>query len=433
MKIAYLDCFSGISGDMFLSALVDAGLSPDILIQELRRLGINDEWDIQCTKVMKGVIQATALKVILTSADLEYPENQYRHEEKHPTHSEGVGGHDHITIGEPVPQQEHGHHHRGLKEIRTIIETSGLPDPVQRTSLAIFTRLAEAEAQVHGKPIDEVHFHEVGAVDSILDIVGAAIGLQQLGIERLYCSPLPLGSGQVKTQHGLLPVPAPATLILLGQAKARLVPSPAQVELVTPTGAAILATLATFEQPQMTLSEVGTGAGQRNLPWPNILRLMIGESEESYQHPLTLLETNIDDMNPQIFSHVMDKLFSAGALDVFFTPIQMKKNRPAIKVSVLARRIDEPQMARILLRETSTLGVRTLPVERYEAERRFSTVETAYGPVRIKWKILTGEEAQAAPEYEDCVKLADKSHTPLWEVYKSALAAAEQAVLPGKN
>src|SRR5450759_2354310 len=240
MKIAYCDCFSGISGDMFLSALLDAGLPQERLIADLGRLGFSDEWELQVQKTITGPIQASMVTVVLKE-------------------------HDH----------EHEHHHRNLADINDLIESSGLPSKVRQTSLAVFKNLAEAEAQVHGTTIEEIHFHEVGAVDSIIDIVGAAVGLDYFGVERLYASALPLGSGQVNSQHGILPLPAPATLRLLEMAQARVVATPAQVELVTPTGAAILATLATFEQPSMVIHKTGTGAGQRNLPWPNIFRIIL--------------------------------------------------------------------------------------------------------------------------------------------------------------
>jgi uncharacterized protein (TIGR00299 family) protein len=295
---------------------------------------------------------------------------------------------------------------------------------VQRTSLAIFQHLAEAEAQVHGTSIEEIHFHEVGAVDSIIDIVGAAVGLDYFEVDRLYSSALPLGSGQVQSQHGILPLPAPATLRLLEMAQAKIVPSPARTELVTPTGAAILATLATFEQPAMMIRKIGTGAGQRDLPWPNIFRLILGETDEAAHLPMVVIETNIDDMNPQIFGQVMSRLFAAGALDVYFTPIQMKKNRPGTMMSVIARRVDEAVLAQLILRETTTFGVRIHAISRVEAERAMQAVQTEYGEVGVKVKILDGIRVQAAPEYEDCARLAGQHDVPILTVYQSALSAA---------
>jgi uncharacterized protein (TIGR00299 family) protein len=330
--------------------------------------------------------------------------------------------HDHGHDHEP-----HGHRHLG--DITALIEASGLPEEVVRLSTGVFRRLAEAEARVHGSTIEEVHFHEVGAVDSILDIVGAAVGLHYFKVEQVYASALPWTSGQVQTQHGTLPLPAPATLELLTLAHAPVLPSPAAVELVTPTGAALLACLAKFEQPAMTLGSVGVGAGRRELPWPNVLRLILGEANggtpgETYVE----IETNIDDMNPQFFGHVMGRLLDAGALDVYFTPIMMKKNRPATRLSVIARREDEQKLCDLLLRETSTLGVRVKPVRRHEAERRFVSVPTRFGEIQVKLKILGGQVVQASPEYEDCAALARAHDLPVAQIYNEALLAANKLI-----
>jgi len=319
-------------------------------------------------------------------------------------------------------------HHRHPQDIHDMIQGSGLSEKICKTSYAIFDLLAEAEAKVHGTTIEHVHFHEVGAVDSILDIVGAAVGLDALGIERLYSSALPLGSGEVNTQHGILPVPAPATLQLMKMANAKVVGTNASIELVTPTGAAILAALSTFEQPSMVLRNVGIGAGKRELPWPNILRILIGESEENSPQPLVLMETNIDDMNAEIFGHIMDKLFDAGALDVYFSPIQMKKNRPAVMLSIIARKANEADLAQLVLRETSTFGVRVQPISRYEAGREMRIVSTKYGNIPVKVKIISGERIQAAPEYDACVQTAAQYGIPLMEVYHAALIAAENEI-----
>jgi uncharacterized protein (TIGR00299 family) protein len=346
--------------------------------------------------------------------------------------------HEHTHDHEVQAHEVHEHtvqahpHHRPYSEIRELIDSSGLSPAVKTGSQAIFHCLAEAEAQVHGVPVDEVHFHEVGAVDSIIDTVGAAIGLEYLGIQRLYASALPLGSGQVNTQHGLLPVPAPATLRLLTAAHAKVVPSQAQVELVTPTGAAILAALATFQQPTMTLTGLGMGAGRRELPWPNVLRIMLGESETASMPPenprsvgVVVIETNIDDISAQALGHVMGRLFSAGALDVYFTPIYMKKNRPATMLSVIARKSDEAALARLILEETTTFGMRVQPIYRYEAERAFRSVQTEYGEVPLKLKILDGKVVQAAPEYEVCARLANEHNVPLAKVYAAAARKME--------
>jgi pyridinium-3,5-bisthiocarboxylic acid mononucleotide nickel chelatase len=390
MKILYCDCFSGISGDMFLSALLDAGLPVDYLLSRLQLLNLPEPFKLSVARVHKGPIAASQISIEIDPS--------------------------------------HHSHSRNLEAIRAIIAAAPLSEKVIQTSLAVFQRLAEAEAQVHGAAVEEVHFHEVGAVDSIIDTVGAALALEFLGIERVYASALPMGSGQVQSQHGILPLPAPATLELLRQAHARVAPSSAQVELVTPTGAAILATLATFEQPSMTITGLGVGAGRLDLPWPNVLRVVIGEVEAPASSPMVQIETNIDDMNPQLFGHLMNHLLSAGALDVYFTPIQMKKNRPATMLGVIARREDETSLARLILEETSTLGMRVIPVYRFEAERRIQTVHTEYGEVPLKLKIMDGKVIQASPEYEVCLRLAEEQQVPLIQVYTAALSAGKALI-----
>ena len=383
MRYLYADCFSGASGDMFLGALIDAGVPVEVLQQGIDALGLPERVEIRAATVHKGAMRAIQADVI---------------------------------AGE-------SHHHRHLADIMAIIEAASLSERVKSTAARIFNLLGEAEARVHGTPIENVHFHEVGGLDSIADIVGAAIGFEYLGIDRVYASALPFSSGQIQTQHGIIPVPAPATLEILSRARAPLAPSPAQTELVTPTGAAILAALATFERPHLVVTGVGVGAGQRDLPWPNILRLILGESTPESEYPMVLLETNIDDMNPQLFGHVMQRLFEAGALDVYLTPIYMKKNRPGTLLGIVARRQDEPALARLVLAETSTLGLRVQPVYRYTAQREFKTVTTPYGEVKIKIKLLDGRPVQSMPEYDDCVRLAQEKGAPLAEVYAAAFAA----------
>lgn len=389
MNVIYCDCFSGISGDMFLAGLVDAGLPVDYLSEQLSKLGLSDFKGVNVSKVLKGAIQGTFLKFDL--------------DEDH--HQDHEGEHHH-----------HHNHERNLADITAIIQDSALAAPVQQISIQIFNKLAEAEAKVHGKSVEEVHFHEVGAVDSILDIVGAAVGLNYFDIRQVYSSALPMGSGQVHTQHGLLPLPAPATLELLTSVQAPLLPSPATKELVTPTGAAILSTLAKFEQPAIRLQAVGIGAGGYDLDWPNVLRLMIGSDNQlDGQH--IEIETNIDDMNPQFYGHIMTRLFELGALDVYFTPIMMKKNRPATKLSVIARLVDEAVVSDLLLRETSTLGVRVKAVQRHEAAREIRKISTRFGEAVVKLKIIDGNVIQASPEYDVCLRLANENHLSLTQVY----------------
>jgi len=449
MKIAYCDCFSGISGDMFLGALIDAGLPLETLTAELARLRLPEAYQISATTVQKGAISACLVQIEIdeviqahqhtavpgttgesgTSADARAdPKPNHEHDHAH-EHEQGHS-HAHEQGHSHAPDHNHAQpsaHQRSLRDIAELIADSTLSVQVKSTSLAIFNRLAAAEGKIHGQPAEEVHFHEVGAVDSILDIVGAAVGLEALGIERLYASALPLGSGKVRSQHGLLPLPAPATLELMRQAQIPVVPSPAQKELVTPTGAAILATLATFEQPAMRIAGLGTGAGKRDMPWPNILRLVIGEAGGAAGHgELVLMETNIDDMTAQGFGQVMGRLFAAGALDVYFTPIFMKKNRPATMLSVITPRLHEPTLAKILLEETTTFGMRVQPIGRYEAQREMRAVQTPYGRVDVKLKILDGQVRQAVPEYEICLQLAEQTGVAFLEVYQAALAAGRE-------
>jgi uncharacterized protein (TIGR00299 family) protein len=440
MNLLYCDCFSGISGDMFLAALIDAGLPLDYLSQQLARLGLPGFRGVSARRVLKGAIQATLLEFELDEAQ-PHPEGTEGHEDEHHEHADHEHAHgdhehgehehehgEHEHAGHEPADHEHSHPpQRNLRDITALIQASGLPQAVVNTSTAVFRRLAEAEAKVHGSRVDEVHFHEVGAVDSILDIVGAAVGLDYFQVEQVYASALPLGSGQVRTQHGLLPLPAPATLELLTAVHAPVVPSPATRELVTPTGAALLAELARFEQPAMSLQVTGTGAGRRELPWPNVLRVLLGQADPAGGEHIEI-ETNIDDMNPQFFGHVMARLFEAGALDVYFTPVFMKKNRPATKLSVVARRQDEHKLADLLLRETSTLGVRVQAVRRHEADRQFRRVTTRYGEVQVKLKLLEGQVVQASPEYDDCIALARQHNLPVAQVYNEALRAAGELI-----
>ncbi len=385
MKIAYADCFSGVSGDMFLASLLDAGLPIEVLQDGIAKLGLPERIELRLTEVHKGALRASDLEVI-------------------------------------VP---HSHQHRHLADILAILSASQLPEPVKQPAARIFTLLAEAEARVHGEPVEHIHFHEVGALDSIVDVTGAVIGLEALGIERLYASPLPYGAGAIESAHGVLPLPAPATLEVLRLAKAPLTPLDAQVELVTPTGAAILGTLASFSRPEIILNAVGVGAGKRDLERPNLMRLLIGETPAAEVSEMVQLETNIDDMNPQFYGYVMEKLFSAGALDVFLTPIQMKKNRPGTLLGVIALRRDETALADLILKETSTLGLRVQPIGRYEAHREFGHVHTAYGDLTVKQKILNGRVIQSVPEFDECVRLAKENHVSLAQIYQSTYQALE--------
>ena len=385
MKIAYADCYSGISGDMFLAALLDAGLPLETLQAGIDRLNLPEKVELKLTEIRKGALRASDLQVI-------------------------------------VPES---HHHRHLADILAIIDGSSLSDQIKTNTRKVFTLLAQAEARVHGTTVEEVHFHEVGALDSIADITGAMIGLEALGIERLYASALPYGTGVVETMHGRIPLPAPATLEVLKMVNAPLTPSDAETELVTPTGAAILGTLATFERPAMKISAIGIGAGKHDLPTPNVVRLLVGETKEESATEMVQIETNIDDMNPQFYGYLMDKLFAAGAKDVYLTPIQMKKNRPATLLGVIALRRNEAALAELILRETTTLGLRVLPIVRHEGRFEGRQIHSVYGDLTVKDKILNGKVLQSIPEYDECVRLANEKNVSLAEIYRSVNQALE--------
>jgi hypothetical protein len=384
-RIAYFDCFSGISGDMVLGALVDAGADLRAIEEELRKLGL-EGWSISAEKVKRGAIFATHVKV----------------------------------------ETSEGHHHRGLSIILGRIEKAGLAPRAADRARRIFTRLAQAEAKVHNMPVAEVHFHEVGAVDSIVDIVGAAIGFELLGIDEFACSALDAGAGQVKTAHGLLPVPAPATAELLRGAP--MYTSGIARELVTPTGAAIATTLSTryAQIPEMTLQAVGYGAGSANLTEKaNVLRILIGENAtseagEHWDAPVSVIETNLDDMSPQIYGYFVERALAAGALDVFSTAVQMKKNRPGVLLTILCDAAHTARLIDLVFRETTTIGVRTYDVRRKVLDRELVPVATPFGEVRMKISRMNGSVLNATPEYEDCQRLAAEKGIPLKQVIAAA-------------
>ena len=381
MRLAHFDCFSGISGDMTLGALVDAGAGLATLESELRRLDLKG-WQISAEKVKRGALFATQVK---------------------------------------VESSEH-HHHRGLSTILDLIDRAALAPRVKDRASRIFRRLGEAEAKVHQVELDKVHFHEVGAVDAIIDIVGAAIGFELLGIDEFSCSAFDVGAGTVKTAHGLLPVPAPATAELLRGAPSYS--SGVQRELVTPTGAAIATTLATrfAEMPPMQIASVGYGAGSAELSdRPNVMRLLIGastamEKGEHWDPPIAVIEANLDDMSPQIYGYFVDRALAAGALDVFSSPVQMKKNRPGLLVTLLAEPQNLNPLIDLVFRETTTIGVRTHEVRRRTLQREFVHVSTPLGEIRMKVSRLNGTMLNAAPEYEDCQRIAAEKGIPLKEV-----------------
>ncbi len=415
MTIAYIDCFNGAAGDMLLAALLHAGL------------------------------ELSALEQVLAALPLEGYRIEYL-----PTTSHGITGSRlriHVTTAQPS---------RDWRAIRALLEASSLPTRTRGWALATFQRLARAEGQIHGVHEDDVHFHEVGAVDSIIDTVGVCAGLELMGVEQVFASPLPTGSGWVRTQHGRMPVPAPATLALLTEVSAPLIPSQARGELLTPTAAALLAELATFEQPSMRVERVGYGFGWKEFDWVNGLRIWIGQSDQQPQphdqqqlhhhhgdtpaaqeqtssprakasesdsslEQVAELRCNLDDVTGEVVAYTIEQLLASGALDAWATPVTMKKGRPGTQLGCLARPEDTEKLSALLLRETPTLGVRWQTMERCIAGRDHTTVATPWGAVRVKRKLINGAVAGASPEYADCAAIARAHGIPLASVYAAAL------------
>lgn len=390
MRIAYCDAFSGISGDMLVAALLDLGLELDRLEAEFAKLPL-DGYSVQQSERMVNGIRAVAFNVEVEEG--RQPERSFR-------------------------------------SISDMLTASSLDPAVKTTAREIFTKLAEAEAHVHRVSVEDVHFHEVGAVDSILDVVGVAVGIHMLGIQAVYTSPLPLGSGFVSARHGRLPVPGPATAELLKGFPVRF--EDGDSELVTPTGAAVLADLARPDPPEFSIIRTGYGAGQRQLAdRPNVLRVCIGDSPPDDRSAdlrmdrLIVLETHIDDLNPEWYEHVMERLFAAGARDVSVTPVHMKKNRPGVLLWVLCDLGDRDRLSHIILTETSTLGLRSYPVSRLSLRREHKNVVTEYGTVRVKCSYPPDGRVNHSPEYEDCKRLARQHAVPLGAVYRAATLAAQ--------
>jgi uncharacterized protein (TIGR00299 family) protein len=385
MKAAYFDCFSGISGDMTLGALVDAGCPLGLLRDELKGLDVPG-WEISAEKVWKNGMAAT-----------------------------------HVSVSTEETQT-----HRSLTTILGVLEKSKLAAAVRERASAIFRRLGEAEAAVHDVPIEKIHFHEVGAVDAIVDIVGACIGFSALGIERFACSALNVGGGTAKMAHGVLPVPAPATArLLLGKPTYS---NGVQKELVTPTGAAIVATLCqTFgPQPPMRMESIGYGAGSTDLEGqPNVLRIMVGESleasEAEFDEEVRVIEANLDDLNPQVYGYLVEKALAAGALDVFTTPVQMKKGRPGTLLTLLCKPDRAKELMDLVFAETTTFGLRSYTAQRRILPREWESVQTRFGEVRLKVARVNGKVLQVSPEYEDCRKLAQEKKVALREVMEEAM------------
>lgn len=434
MRIAYLECFSGISGDMFLGALIDAGVAPRLFEETVAQLGLGARLEI--SRVMRSGISATKVDV-LVGGEKDMPREEYwatrnsarGHSSAHHEHPhEHLHGHDHQTHEHSVAIESAPalhQHSRGLSEIREIIKQAGIDKKAKRLAIGIFEALGEAEAKIHNIPVEEVHFHEAGAVDALIDIVCAALGVVSLGVDEIVCSPLNVGGGTVLCAHGTLPVPAPATVELLKGAP--VYSSGVLAELVTPTGAAIVKTLvrrfAAF--PAMTIEKSAYGAGSRDFPGhPNVLRLTIGDvaaiAEAKAGDTVTVLEANLDDLNPQVFGYVLERLFEAGALDAFAVPIQMKKNRPGTLLAVLCDPGRVTALTQIILQETTTLGVRRRDESRQCLERRWENVQTRWGEVRIKIGSMNGNVTNFSPEYEDCRKLASQHHLPLKTIMQEA-------------
>jgi hypothetical protein len=384
-RIAVFDPFSGASGDMILGALVDSGVPLSAIEEAVSRLGLAGV-RISAEPASSGAVRGTRVRV--------------------------------ETVGEQPS--------RDWQAIRVLIEDSALDQTVRDAALAVFAALAQAESEAHGEPIEHVHFHEVGAVDAIVDIVGACVGLNALGVDEIVSHPIAAGTGWVRSDHGLLPVPAPATANLLTRSSAPIRPNPPNGsppgELLTPTGAAILATLATWAVPAFVPEGIGYGFGTRQLPWPNALRLWIGETtgQESPSEEEILLETNIDDMNPQFFEPLSERLFAAGALDVWLTPVTMKKGRPATVVSAIVPANRRSEVERTFFVESTTIGVRATSVSRTRADRRFETVTTRWGDVRLKLRGWEGRATGVTPEYDDCLRLSRESGAPIREIWTEA-------------
>jgi uncharacterized protein (TIGR00299 family) protein len=430
MRIAYLDCFSGISGDMFLGALLDAGVFPKLLEDTVAALNIDARLEI--SRVVRGGISAAKVDVY-SHGEKDLPKEVFWKQQEQRHEHEQSHSHSH--------EHHHAHDHaRTLTKIRGIIEKAALSDTSKATAIRIFEALGEAEAEIHHTSIDQVHFHEVGAVDAMVDIVCAAVGAESLAIDEWVCSPLNVGGGTVTCAHGTLPVPAPATLKLLQDAP--IYSSGPQVELVTPTGAAIVKTLSHHfgSFPAMKIEKAGYGAGTREFPdHPNLLRLTIGEfttqvpgtlpgvststSSETINETITVLEANLDDLSPQVLAYATERLLAEGALDVFSVPVQMKKSRPGALLTVLAKTEDANRLTKLIFAETTTLGVRSREEQRQTLSRRWESVETTWGRVRIKVASMNGSISNYAPEYEDCRALAEAHHVPLKQVIHEAVQA----------
>jgi hypothetical protein len=452
-RVLYFDCFSGISGDMILGAFLDAGLPLDDLRLALGSLAVGG-YEIAAERVLRAGLSATRFVVrelvastggsSPSSAEAGHDHGHHHHVEHPHTHEHGAQGdhphthehahgdghthshpHSHEHTYDVAPVHAHRHDHRSLPEIRALIDRSALSAAGRDRAKALFERLAEAEARMHNMPVEQVHLHEVGALDSIIDIVGAVFALEWAGADQVVCSPLNVGGGMVQSAHGLFPVPAPATLALLGDAP--IYSGSVQKELVTPTGALVATSYAASfgPVPAMSIEHVGYGAGARDNPGtPNVLRILIGQSTEQTQSErVTVIECEIDDMNPQLFGSAMERLYAAGALEVFYVPVQMKKNRPGTLLTVVARPEMRAALSDIIFRETTTIGLRHTEVARECLARAIVTVDTAVGQVRFKLAWRDGRIVNAVPEFEDCAALARVHQMSVKDVQAAAYLA----------
>ena len=451
MKTLYLDIFSGISGDMFIGALIDLGADARKLERELQKLKL-DGYHLHVTRKQKSGIEGVKFDVHLTDACDHHQGHHHDHER---IRSSGFSRPE-PPKGETPNQHTHEHHHdenRTFAEIKKLVAKSKLSAWVKKKSVAVFQRIAEAEGKIHGLPPEKVHFHEVGAVDSIVDIVGACIALEMLGKPRVLAAPVIEGIGWVDCAHGRFPVPAPATLAILGARGVGVTQCDEPHELVTPTGAALLAEFVEYFGPMQSLvaEKTGFGLGTRdNQMRPNVLRAVFGKSDRCRvtsdttlwnaggsrhpspvtRHPLdwetdrvAMLETNLDDINPEILGYFIETALAAGARDVFYTPVQMKKNRPGVLLTVLCAEADADKFSELILRETSAFGIRRTLAERRKLRREFTTIKTPFGDVTVKIGRLDGKLVQAAPEFESCKKLASRAKVPLKRIYEAALKA----------
>lgn len=426
-RVLYLDCFSGISGDMVLGAFLDAGLPLEELRHALGSLAVSG-YDIGAERVLRAGVSATKFLVHDPARVVRDHDHVHHHHNEH--HEHGHHHHDH-----EAPSERSAHAHRSLAEIFALIERSALTPPGRERAKQLFQRLGEAEAEIHQMPLERVHLHEVGALDSIIDIVGAVYALEWARADSVVCSPLNVGGGTIRSAHGLFPVPAPATLKLLGDAP--VYGGDVQKELVTPTGALIATSYAASfgPLPPLRAERVGYGAGTRDHPdTPNVLRIVIGQtSEPSPGDRVLVMECEIDDMNPQLFGSAMDRLYAAGALEVFYVPVQMKKNRPGTLLTVIAPPGLRDAIAAVIFAETTTIGVRHTEMQRECLRRELVSVETPLGPVRFKLAWRDGRVVNAVPEFEDCAALARAGGLSVKDVQAiayQAYGAAPGAPLP---